>query len=117
VGVFVTPCLSTNFKATAVKKLHSLGPIFTAAPGNWGGDVGSYGRSAGARGAARARGGAGGVSVALGSPLARADVPWVPMGSDPTPPTWLQTRGGLKRPLGRLYMHGTVGGLSHILLA
>jgi hypothetical protein len=84
VGVFVTPCLGTNFKATAGKKATAatvppLGPIFTAAPGNWGGDVGSYGRSAGARGAARARGGAGGVPVALGSPLARADVPWVPI--------------------------------------
>ena len=40
--------------------------------------------------------------MALGSPLARADVPCVPKGSDPTPPIWLQIRGGLKRPLGRL---------------
>ena len=100
--VFVTPCLDTNFKAMAIKKLPPLGPVFTAAPGNWDGDVGSYGRSAGTRGAAGARGGAGGIPVAFRISLARAGVPWVPMGPDPTPPIWLQIRGGLKRPLGRL---------------
>ena len=109
-GVFVTPCLGTNFKATAAKKLPPLGPIFTAAPGNWDGGVGSCGRSAIARGAAGARGGAWGVPVALGSLLVRADVPWVPMGSDPTPPIWLQIRGGFETAVGAAVRHGWIDG-------
>ena len=112
-GVFVTPCLGTNFKATAANKLPPLGPIFTAAPGNWDGGVGSCGRSAIARGAAGARGGAGGVPVALGSFLARADVPWVPMGSDPTPPIWLQIRGWFETAVGAAARYSVTGGSSH----
>jgi hypothetical protein len=53
----VTPCLGTNCKAMAVKKLPPLGPVFTAAPGNWGGDVGPCGCNAGARDATGSRGG------------------------------------------------------------
>ena len=112
-GLFVTPCLGTNFKATAAKKLPPSGPIFTAAPGNWDGGVESCGRSAIARGAAGARGGAGGVPVALGSFLARADVPWVPMGSDPAPPIWLQIRGLFETAVWAAARHSIIGGSSH----
>jgi hypothetical protein len=95
VGVFVTPCLGTNFQAAAVKKLPPLGPIFTAAPG-------SQGRcQSQGRGEER--------SCGLGKPLSPRRRALGAYGSDPTPPIWLQIRGGLKRPLGRLY--GAVGGL------
>jgi hypothetical protein len=117
VGVFVTPCLGTNFKATAAKKLPPLGPIFTAAPGNWDwdGGVGSCVRSPILYPGALPEhgGGGGGVPVALGSFLARADVPWVPMGSDKAPPIWLQIRGWFETAVGAAARHCVIGGSSH----
>jgi hypothetical protein len=106
VGVFVTPCLGTNLKATAAKKAPPFGAPFHSRAWElgWGrGELWSQ-RHTVARGVAGARGGAVGVPVALGSPLARDDVPWVPMGPDPNPPIWLQIRGWLKRPLRGLIM-------------
>jgi hypothetical protein len=64
--------------------------------------------------------GAGGVSLALGSSLARVDVPWVllclrALIRPPPPPDLAQIRGSLKRPLAvgaATTRHRAVGGLT-----